>query len=110
MVCRHLTQFLEENKFISDVQHDFRRTVTQLLTTCHDVSLAINDKRQLGAVFLYFTKAFDKVLHNKLLLELYAIRVNSRRTDLIGLIGLNLDNRVEYVQVDNNSSVTLPVT
>lgn len=110
IICRHLTIFLEENSLLSDAQHGFRRglsTVTQLLSVCHDFSLAINNKDQIDAVFLDYAKAFDKVPHNNLLCKLYSMGINSK---LIDFIRAYLQNRYQYVQIDKYCSGTLQVT
>lgn len=110
IICRHLTIFLEQNSLLSDAQHGFRRglsTVTQLLSVCHDFSLAINNKDQIDAVFLDYAKAFDKVPHNNLLCKLYAMGINSK---LIDFIRAYLENRHQYVQIDKYCSGTLQVT
>lgn len=57
-------------------------------------------------MFLDFAKAFDNVPHNKILLKLYVRRVNRK----IDFAKAYLDNRVQYAEVHNKSSDTLPAT
>lgn len=63
-----MVQYLEENS-LSDAQHGYRHglcTVTQLITTFHNLFDAHNDRCKIDAVFVDFANAFDKVPHKKL--------------------------------------------
>ena len=60
-------------------QHGFRAklsTVTQLIITIHDLAKTIQDNKSIQAAILDFSKAFDKVPHQRLLpkLEYHGIR------------------------------------
>ena len=66
--------FFESNNILVDNQHGFRQkhsTETQLLSTIHDISSALNEKKASHLVILDFTKAFDNVPHERLLIKLH---------------------------------------
>ena len=66
--------FFESNNILVDNQQGFRQkhsTETQLLSTIHDISSALNEKKASHLVILDFTKAFDHVPHERLLIKLH---------------------------------------
>ena len=74
IVHSHVMKHLEKFNILSDVQHGFRAkrsTETQLILTIHDKAKAINGNKSVHAVVLDFAKAFDKVLHQRLLQKLW---------------------------------------
>ena len=83
---------LDDNKILNDIQHGFRQKrscETQLITTIHDFSQTLNIKGQTDAILLDFSKAFDKVDNQGLILKLknYGIQdnlLNWTRSFLIG--------------------------
>ena len=69
----HLFEHLNNYQALCDEQHGFRQCrscETQLITTVNDFAQYLNQGSQCDALFLYFSKAFDKVpylyLFNKL--------------------------------------------
>ncbi len=81
--------------------------MSQLITTIHDLAKGLNDKDQVDAVLLDFSKAFDKVPHHRLSLKLdhYGIRGNTLRW-----IESFLANRTQRVVVEGEQSSPAPVT
>ena len=64
---------LELNNILSNNQFGFRQKSSsdlQLLLTVHDLAASLNDKEQTDCILLDFSKAFDKVSHKLLLLNL----------------------------------------
>ena len=62
-----------KHDILVDNQHGFRRgrsCETQLTITTHAIAKALNDRQQLDAVILDFSKAFDRVPHMRLLKKL----------------------------------------
>lgn len=75
IVCKHVT-FLEHIVLTRKAQHGFRRgysTSIQLVGTI-DFSTALNEGKQVDAIFIGFQEAFDKVSHKKLLHKLEHIK------------------------------------
>ena len=74
IVHSHIMDFLESNNILVDNQHGFRQkrsTETQLLSTIHDISSALNEKKASHLAILDFAKGFDKVPHERLLMKLH---------------------------------------
>ena len=72
---------LEETNILIENQFGFREhhsCESQLLVTVDDIAKAINNKAQVDAAVLDFSKAFDKVAHSRLILKLkyYGVRGN----------------------------------
>ena len=79
IVHSRLMKFLANNKILSDYQHGFRKKRfcdTQLITTVHELAIVLDRRQQVDAILLDFSKAFDKVPHHRLAVQLqhYGIR------------------------------------
>jgi len=64
---------------LCDNQHGFRSKrscETQLLGVVNDFTKALNSGEQIDALFLDFSKAFDKVPHERLYLKLLHCGIN----------------------------------
>ena len=66
---------------VTDCQHGFRKgrsCETQLIMTTDDLARGLDEMQQTDAVLLDFSKAFDKVTHQRFLLKLqhYGVRVS----------------------------------
>lgn len=75
----HIMKHLEQHNVLVDSQHGFRSkrsTETQLVTTINDVAYALHCNESVHLALLDFSKAFDKVPHQRLLnkLRFYGIR------------------------------------
>ena len=60
----HVAKHLGANNILLDSQHGFRdklSSVTQLISSCHDLATTIHSQGQIDVVFLDFSKAFDEV-------------------------------------------------
>ena len=68
-----LLSYLHSHKLISDNQHGFltrRSTGTNLLSCFHDWHLSIQSKKVIDTIYIDFHKAFDSLVHNKILAKL----------------------------------------
>ena len=99
-----LVKHLEGNKLMNDSQHGFRKghsTVTQILTYYDSVLTMLEQNQQVEAIYLDFSKAFDKVDHNTLLVKLHRLGIQ-------GKIHLWISNflkcRMQQVRVQGNLS------
>ena len=73
IVCRHILSYLESNNILTNLNHGFRSgysTETQVLTTTQDLLSSFDQNKQIDIAILDFSKAFDTVPHDRLLLKL----------------------------------------
>ena len=73
IVYSNVMSHMESNNILSDMQFGFRKRRSaelQLLQTVHDLSYNLNAKSQTDLILLDLSKAFDKVPHCLLLLNL----------------------------------------
>ena len=106
-ICSALYAHFE--KFQTEHKHGFvkkRSNMQSFLKTIHD---ALNNESSTEIVALYtdFSKAFDKVPHFELVEKVANIGVGGC---LLEIIIDYLDNRKQFVRVDNTRSETLDVT
>ena len=101
---------LENHSILTDFQHGFRKrrsTETQLILTVQDLVSNLNAGEQTDVILLDFSKAFDKVPHNRLLLKLqhYGVRGN-----ILAWIRDFLSDRTQEVVLDGTTSTRCSVT
>ena len=73
VIYRHLMTHLEANAILSGAQHGFRKgrsCETQLLLLLENLTKTLDNRRQVDLILTDFSKAFDKVPHQRLLLKL----------------------------------------
>lgn len=106
IIHNQMLNFLDAHNFLSKSQHGFRKgfsTCTQLVETIHDFSTSINNRTQIDAIFMDFSKAFDKVSHTKLLHKVHKVFKNNQLT---AWIAAYLTYRKQFVSFrDSISSV-----
>ena len=110
IVASQITDHLTENNILFQNQHGFRSKLscdTQLLEFIQDMHSNLHLGQQIDAVVMDFSKAFDKVAHNRLLYKL----------DFYGITGLTkrwvadfLDGRSQRVVVEGEASEPRSVT
>ena len=95
---------------MSTEQHDFwssQSCYTQLLVTIHDLAQNLNEGNQTDVILLDFTKAFDKVPHNRLCSKLFMYGI---RGSLLLWIKNFLTGRTQQVVVNGHISDHTEVT
>ena len=100
IIHSNIMDHFEQNGILADVQHGFRSkrsTETQLIITVDDIARTLDNRKSVHMAILDFSKAFDKVPHERLLLKLdhYGIRKN-----LLNWIRVFLTNRTQRVVCD----------
>ena len=82
----NIMKHLENNNILTDLQHGFRKhrsCETQLIITVNGLAKSINHREQIGSILLDFSKAFDKVCHQNLLLKLEHYDIRERELQWI---------------------------
>ncbi|MCG7866607.1 MAG: reverse transcriptase family protein, partial [Candidatus Thiodiazotropha taylori] len=109
ILVSNIMDHLDKHTILTDCQHGFRSRrscETQLIGLTHDLGLSLDKKKQTDLVILDFSKAFDRVPHQRLLKKLdhYGIR-----GEVYQWIRSFLSNRTQQVVVDGENSYSAPV-
>ena len=110
IVTSSVMSHLDNQKILLDNQHGFRRgrsCETQLTELTHDLLTSMHNGIQTDMIVMDFSKAFDKVAHNKLISSLHGYGIDSTTLEWIRSF---LSGRTQSVVVDGAESDTLPVT
>ncbi len=102
-----IMQHLTVSDLLSPSQHGFRdkrSTLTSLIISQYDYITQLDNGSDIDLILFDFSKAFDSVNHELLLLKLRAYGINSR---LLAWIAQFLSNRRQYVSVQ--SAISDPV-
>ena len=109
ILCSNISKHLDEKKILNDAQHGFRKRrscESQLILTVQDLATNIDSSGQTDVILLDFSKAFDKVPHERLLYKLnyYGIRGENLKwiKDFLG-------GRTQLVLLEGTKSETAPV-
>ena len=103
-------QHLSENDLLTNCQHGFvagRSCTTNLLSTLEDWTSLLDIGVPVDAVYLDFSKAFDSVPHERLLIKLKALGIEGQA---LGWIRAFLNNRRQRVCVNGVLSDWAAVT
>ena len=109
IICHTILDHLNTYNIINPVQHGFRSGLscqTQLILLIDEILRAMDQHYQVDLIMLDFSKAFDTVAHNKLLLKLehYGIQSNTH-----SWLQTWLTKRTQKVVVEGETSKTLKV-
>ena len=99
-----------ELDILYDLQHGFREKrscETQLIMLVDELAKHMQMGKQTDLILLDFSKAFDKVAHEKLILKLYQYGI---RGDTLNWIKDFLDNRKQTVVINGINSDVVPVS
>ena len=100
VVRKHITHHLETNNFMNRSQHGFRQrhsTITQLLTYMDSVLNMMEEGNPVDAIYLDFSKAFDKVDHCILMMKVENLGIKGK---VLAWLKEFLTNRQQQVRVD----------
>ena len=109
VVVSQLRDHFDANSILADYQHGFRAQrscVTQLISLTQELHQHLEDKKQVDMIVLNFSKAFDKVPHQRLMTKMwnYGIQGSTHAWIKSFLLG-----RSQRVVVDRETSDWVPV-
>ena len=109
IIHSHLMKYFDRHHILSDQQHGFRkrRSCESQLTTVHDLASGLDKRQQIDAILLDFSKAFDKVAHQRLAIKLHHYGVRNKTLTWIKNF---LADRYQRVVLDGKTSTSSPVT
>ena len=93
-----------ENELISPNQSGFKpgdSCINQLLAITHEIYKSFEDRYEVRGIFLYISKAFDKVWHEGLIFKL---KQNGKSGNLLNLLCDFLRNRKQRVLLNGQVS------
>ena len=100
----------DEHNVLNNKQHGFRKgrsCETQLALTVNDLAGILDNKGQVDVIITDFSKAFDLVPHQRLLLKLKHAGISG---SLHNWISTFLTKRSQQVVLEGNSSTSIVVT
>ena len=109
IITSNIMSHLDKNNILFHNQHGFRSRVsceTQLIQFTQDLYDTLNQGGQTDVIVMDFSKAFDKVDHQMLLLKLLRLGINGR---VVTWIQSFLSNRSQSVVLDGEHSDSCPV-
>ena len=77
---------LEQPSILTEVQHGFRSRRScenQVIYTVHELARSLSEGKQIDALLLHLSKAFDKVPHEQLLYKLHYCGVRNSTLALV---------------------------
>ena len=98
-IKEHLLNHMKNSGVLSNAQHGFmtsKSTTTHLLECCFDWNLALRSRKAVDVIYLDFAKAFDSVVHNKLVAKLNSYGINNM---VLKWIQSFLTGRLQYVRI-----------
>ena len=109
IIPHHIMCHLEQQHVLFNKQHGFRKGIsceTQLAGLANDFSTTLDSKGQADMIIMDFSKAFDTVPHERLLLTLFHVGI---RNNTLTWIRNVLTRRHQRVVLDGKSSAEAKV-
>ena len=110
IIHSQIIHHLDNNGILNNKQFGFRKKrscESQLILTIDDLAKGLQNREQIDAILLDFSKAFDKVPHERLLLKLHHVGV---RGTVLSWIRDFLTDRSQKVILEGKASKTSQVT
>ena len=110
IMVSQINKHLDLHNILVANQHGFRAQrscETQLVEFLHELHTSLGAKAQVDAVVMDFSKAFDKVAHNRLIFKLSGYGIQGRNLRWIKSF---LGGRTQVVVVEGEKSDPVPVT
>ena len=109
IVYKKLFKYCNENNLLNSRNPGFKpkdSAVNRLVELVHNRESGLNDKEELGIVFLDISKAFDKIWHEGLLFKLKQIGIDM---SLLKWFQTYLSDRTQNVVLNGSASSSEPV-
>jgi hypothetical protein len=84
VITSYLRQVWDKNKWLYEGQNGFRTGYScenQVITVCQDIAESMDDEDGNDAIVIDYSKAFDLVPHDRLLIKIAISGVDSRIVD-----------------------------
>jgi hypothetical protein len=110
IIHSHIIKHMDKLGLLADSQHGFRKrrsTETQLILSIDDLAKSLDVGEQMDCIRMDFSKAFDKVLHSRLLMKLQHYGVRGHLHDWITSFLLGC---TQCVVLDGQSSAATTVS
>ncbi|MCG8045233.1 MAG: hypothetical protein JAY66_06065 [Candidatus Thiodiazotropha taylori] len=110
IVTSNVVKHLDQHEILYDLQHGFRARrscETQLTMLIEELHQNLSEGKQTDVILLDFSKAFDKVSHEKLIHKLHGYGV---RGNILSWIKAFLNGRSQTVVLEGDCSEEVPVT
>jgi hypothetical protein len=104
LIKRKIVDYLNEKNLLSDCQHGFvkhRSTITNLVYFFNNLFSFSNNRFPMDVIFLDLSKAFDSVIHSKLICKIRSYGIKGR---ILNWIIDFLTNRTFCVNVNESFS------
>ena len=101
-----LIHHIESNHLLNDAQHGFRNqrsTISQILRFYDSILTFLEEGQAVDAIYLDFSKAFDKVDHTILLKKVESVNITGKIWEWIREFLNNREQRVRVESVLSNS-------
>ena len=108
-VHNHMISYINENQILCKNQSGFIQgdsTINQLLEISNDIGKAIDQGKEVRAVFCDISKAFDRVWHRGLIFKLYQSGFSGK---LLSWLQDYLSNRSQRVVINSKSSTWVKI-
>jgi hypothetical protein len=109
IICSSIHKHLEKHRILTDAQHGFRKKQScesQLILTVQDLAKSMDPSEQIDLILLDFSKAFDKVPHERLLYKAQYYGIDG--STLLWIRDF-LSSRNQRVLIEGQSLQTSPV-
>ena len=109
VLCSQILDHCDKNNILTNAQFGFRKRrscETQLLLTIQDLASTVDCKGQIDVILLDFSKAFDKVPHQRLLHKLTYYGIDGNTNQWVRAFH---ENRTQQVILDGTTSKSAPV-
>ena len=100
IIASYLRQVSDKNDWLYEGQHRFRpgySCESQVIMVCQDIADSLDNRDRIDAIIVDFSKAFDLVLHGRLLMKIANLGADPR---VVVWIREFLSGRTQRVRIE----------